>query len=126
MRRAWAAWRGEHVVWLLPGLKKPQRWIEVPARLGLPDNTTRWMLAVPGEPTECVRVYHVTDTGVVRGPGATDCFPGLAINGLVNAWPNQQTCEVFWPLPSIVRQVSTIREHEKGIGVTYVEKPFAT
>jgi len=76
MRRAWDAWRGEHVVWLLPGLKKPQRWIEVPAGPGLPDNTTRWVLAVPGKHTECVRVYDVTDSGGVWGPGATDGLGG--------------------------------------------------
>jgi hypothetical protein len=121
-RRAWDAWRGEHVVWLLPGLTKPQRWIAIPAEPGMPDNMVQVVLAVPGEHLECMRVYHVTDTGVVWGPGAMDCFPALTIGGLLNAWVNQQIWDVVWLPPTTVVKIPTIREHENGIKVTYVEE----
>src|SRR5215471_3031461 len=98
-RRVWDAWMGEHIVWILPGLAKPQRWIDIPTEPGLPDKAMQLVLAIPGEHLECVRIYHVTDTGVVWGPGATNRFPGRTIDGLLNTWLNPEPYDVVWLPP---------------------------
>jgi hypothetical protein len=77
--RAFKAWRGEDVVWLLPGLQKPVRWVE--------DKVTK-VLGIPAEQLDRLDVYHVGENGYVWGPEAEARFPEGRVEGLLAAFLN--------------------------------------
>ncbi len=77
--RAFCAWQGEGLVWIIPGWAETMRWQE-------PDGTRA--LALRGEQWERVHVYHVGESGAVSGPDAGTIFPNGSINGLLKAWLN--------------------------------------
>jgi hypothetical protein len=75
-QRAFTAWRGEQIVWLLPGVDVSVRWQEGP-----------WgHLAIPAEHLDCLHIFHVGTSGRVWGPAGDLRFPGGTVNGLLQAW----------------------------------------
>jgi len=79
MQRAFRAWNGEGVVWLLPWVKKPIRWEE---ESGL------CFLAVRSETIDRIDIFHIGQDGYVYGPGAALRFPNIRVDGLLDIWLN--------------------------------------
>lgn len=77
--RAFKAWRGEDVVWLLPSWEKPVRWVE---------DKVRKVLGIPAEQLDRLDVYHVGESGYVWGRGAQARFPEGRVEGLLDAFLN--------------------------------------
>ena len=77
--RAFKAWRGEDVVWLLPSLEEPVRWVE---------DKVRKVLGIPAEQFDRLDVYHVGEHGHVWGPEAEARFPGGRVEALLDAFLN--------------------------------------
>src|SRR5260370_7699963 len=75
MQRAFQAWRGEQVVWLLPDLSKIIRWQERPEQPG------PHVVALPAERLERIEVYHVGANGQGVGPGFKSHFPTRTARG---------------------------------------------
>ena len=82
IQRAYAEWRGEGRVFLIPNFAKPRRWREGPGRVGR-------VLAVPSEHLNRVDVYQVGVNGYVWGRAAHARFPKARLDGgLLEAWLN--------------------------------------
>lgn len=79
MQRAFRAWNGEDVVWLLPWVEKPIHWEE---ESGL------CFLAVPSETIDRVNVFHVGQDGYVYDPESGLRFPNGQVNDLLTIWLN--------------------------------------
>jgi hypothetical protein len=80
--RAWAAWRGENRVWLVPELPAVGRWRPASAPPGW------WELAVPAHRPDRVDVFHIGANGWVWGPQAEVGFPAGHVDGLLERWLN--------------------------------------
>jgi hypothetical protein len=80
--RAWAAWRGESRVWLVPELPAPGRWRPASAPPGW------WELAVPAQRPDRVDVFHIGVNGWGGGPQAEVDFPAGHVDGLLERWLN--------------------------------------
>lgn len=78
--RAYREWRGEQIIWLLPGLDEPVRCFD--RELGAE------VLAVPAEQLERLDVYHVGENGYVWGPGSRTRFPDGRVDGLLDVFLN--------------------------------------
>jgi hypothetical protein len=76
--RAFRAWAGELLVWLLPDLQEPTRWWESKNRVPV--------LALPAEHLNRVDVFHADKTGQIFGVGYPECFPEGRLDGLLAAW----------------------------------------
>lgn len=76
-QRAFDRWQGEHVVYLLPDLRREERF-------GGPEGMR--ILALPAEHLERVDIFHVGRTGGVWGPEFANRFPGGSITQLLPIW----------------------------------------
>jgi hypothetical protein len=75
MQRAFDAWRGESIVWMLPDLDRTVRWRE-----------DGWhAVAMPSERIEKIEVYHIGANQRVFGPYSEDRFVNGTVDGLLNA-----------------------------------------
>jgi hypothetical protein len=74
---AFEAWKGEDTVFLLPGLRTPERWVQWPNRVG-------WrVLALGAEHLDRLDVYHVGENGHAWGVASADRFPSCQVAGLL-------------------------------------------
>src|SRR5262245_6030278 len=113
-QRAFEEWRGEHTVWLVPGLQEVRRWTE-----GLGPYDRR--VAVPAAELEGINVYHVDRHARVDGYHSMRRFPGGKVTGMFQDWLNS-ACDLVWAprLPELRLRIPTFAD---GIE-TYTEQPI--
>src|SRR5262245_11741788 len=76
--RAFEAWRGEHTVYLVPGLTEDCRYAELDGAGG-----ERRLLAIPADHLDRLDVFHVGQNGYVWGPAANERFPNSQVADLL-------------------------------------------
>jgi hypothetical protein len=84
-QRAYAAWSGEGIVWLLPEVTEPGRWARDVSYRKLPGGGE---LTLPAEHWERLGIFHIDADGWAYGLGVDGCFPGRRVDGLLLAWLN--------------------------------------
>jgi hypothetical protein len=115
--QAFAAWRSESRVWLLPELKGPQRW---------QDEGGWWSrrLAVPGLISNRVDIFYIAEDGKVGGPGATKRFPSGCVEGLLKTWLNLNLAPIVDDSHEPAQRFRLWRPYFDGPDVTYREVLF--
>ncbi len=119
LRRAALLWRGEDIIWFLPDILGPVRWLQRDGDTGpfdiLPepiDFALRWtapikellkhrlVLAVPSKTINCVSVHHVSVQGEMFGCGTWTKFPPTNIGDFLTDFLWQEGDGIsFYPFP---------------------------
>jgi hypothetical protein len=116
---AFATWRGEDTIWLLPELTGVVRWV----RQYAPDGWSP-QLAIPSRRLNVIDVFHVWENGLVWGPGSKLRFPESRVDGLLREWLNAwgdgrvSLCD---PLASVTIEIPRIRAQGKINSITFEE-----
>jgi hypothetical protein len=124
--RAFEAWRGEHTVYLVPGLLEPCRYAESDGAGGERD-----VLVIAAGHLDRLDVYHVNQRGYVWGPAAHERFPNGQVAGLLERFLSPDFLRnVSLSVPGVVGQlkVPLVRDGHvqfEGGRVLYESKPFS-
>jgi hypothetical protein len=88
IQRAFREWSGHDVLYLLPGLRDPERW-------QLPMGNA-WMRcgAVPAEHQDAITIFHVGPNGYVFAPFHPRALHGYAVGDLLNRWLNLKVDQI--------------------------------
>ncbi len=78
MQRLFRAWNGEHEMWVIPDWTGPKNWTAQTSQVG----------CITGDHLEFVEILHISEKGLVAGPGAAR-FPSKSINGVLDTWLNE-------------------------------------
>lgn len=108
-QRTFKEWRGELVIWLLPWIRKPIRWIEYDHTRGFRYS----VLAVPAEHLDRLDVYHIGANGGVFGifKGYAQ-FPSFQLEEkLLETWLNANVSFLLAP-KSVDLEVPKITKDE--------------
>jgi hypothetical protein len=105
-RRAFEAWDGELIIWMLPEIKRLVRW-----RSGGVKH-----LAVPSEEFEKIDVLHIDDSGTVYAPEVMGELP-RTIEGLLEAWLNVGKTDpvAFVPAPEHFPILAPVIRSNNGV-----------
>lgn len=109
--RAYRAWRGEDIVWVVPGLGDSRKAVEGMVRV----------LAIDGEVLDRLDVFHVGSNGYAWGPGCGHRFPSGRVEGLLDAWLNASG----QPLYRIEDHVVINAPDPRQEGIRYRERRLA-
>ncbi len=108
--RAFGAWDGESVVWLLPMIKRPVRWRD--QSIG--------HLALPSESLDLINVVHVTEKRMICAPVRQDLPTDIV--GLLDAWLNIQAaggCDFVVPPDSLTFPIPAFDDGLNCIGTRH-------
>jgi hypothetical protein len=130
--RAFAAWQGEHTVYLVPGLRERCRYAEADESGGEADESRgeRQVLVIPAAHLDRLDVFHVGQNGYVWGPAAHERFPDRQVAGLLKGFLSEDFLQdVSLSVPGVVSQlkvpsVSDGHVQFEGGHVVYEYKPF--
>lgn len=109
MQRLFRARTSEKVMWTVPGWSGPASWTEKGIAVG----------CINGQTTECVRILHVGENGIVVGRGAA-AFPMQSVAGLLDAWLNDEFVRAVLVKPG--RPLHVEIPHPVKGGVAYIKK----